>query len=262
LSKKYTIPYFITTHNERFYFDHILSKKIALKILSNASVVLPINFTNYSYFKKSGLTNITLNPLGFNKSFLREQKTGQNKIVSILTVAELIKLKNIDKVILAIKNLVSKYNISYTIIGKGPERENLEKLVEQHHLDNFVRFMGSIPHDQIAGEMYRHDIFIMSSYFETFGRVYFEAMAMGIPVICAKNSGIDGIFKDMEEGIAVNHSDIHEITGALEFLISNPEERIRIGKNGKKLVEHYTWENIARDLQSKYLKVVKKNRLK
>ena len=179
--------------------------------------------------------------------------------MSIITVAELIKLKNIDKVILAIKNLAEKYEISYTVVGKGPERENLEKLVDQYHLKNVVHFKGSIPHDEIAEEMYQHDIFIMPSYFETFGRVYFEAMAMGIPVICAKNSGIDGIFKDKEEGIAVNHNDIDEITSALEFLISHPEERLRIGKKGKDLVEHYTWENIARDLHSKYLKVVKKD---
>ena len=41
----------------------------------------------------------------------------------------------------------------------------------------------------------------MPSYVETFGRVYFEAMAMGIPIICAKNSGIYGYYKEMEEGV-------------------------------------------------------------
>ncbi len=120
-----------------------------------------------------------------------------------------------------------------------------------------VDFISRIPHEQIADEMYKHDIFIMPSYFETFGRVYFEVMAMGIPVICAKGSGIHGFFKEMEEGISVDHKDIKSMTDALEYLINNPGKRLKIGANGKKLVEKHTWENIAVDLHNKYNEVVK-----
>jgi len=115
-----------------------------------------------------------------------------------------------------------------------------------------VNFIDRVPHQKIAEEMYTHDIFIMPSYFETFGRVYFEAMAMGIPIICANNSGIFGIFKNREEGISVEHTRIEEIASELDFLISNEKERMSIGMKGKNLVENFTWENIARELHARY----------
>jgi glycosyltransferase involved in cell wall biosynthesis len=256
LSKKYGIPYIITTHNERFYFDHFVSRRMATRILKNANKIVPINHSNFSYYKSLGFQNLVFTPLGFNKSFIRPQKPQSSSRIKILTVAELIKLKNIDKVIFAIKSLVTKYEISYTIIGKGPEEIHLKKLVSSLGLENDVYFINHVPHELIADEIYKYDIFIMPSYFETFGRVYFESMAMGIPVICAKNSGISGLFKEKDEGISVDHNHVGEIAEALAFLISQPAERKRIGQNGKNLVEQYTWENIARDLHSKYVYAV------
>jgi glycosyltransferase involved in cell wall biosynthesis len=128
------------------------------------------------------------------------------------------------------------------------------EITKINKLEKHVNFIEHIQHDQISDEMYTHDIFIMPSYVETFGRVYFEAMAMGIPIICAKNSGIHGYFKEMEEGISVIHNDIADISNKLEILITNQELRMRIGFQGQKLVEGYTWENITKTLHDIYLK--------
>ncbi|MEN8249995.1 MAG: glycosyltransferase [Bacteroidota bacterium] len=252
INKKFGIPYFITSHNERYYFNHFLSRRMAIQILRNANKVTPINWTNADYFKSVGLKNIELTPLGFGKAFIKPQKAANTDKVRLLTISALIKLKNIDKVIFSIKDLVHQYDISYTIIGSGPEREKLEELAREHHLTHHINFCEYVPHERIAEEMYRYDIFIMPSYFETFGRVYFESMAMGIPIICAKNSGIFGFFKEGEEGISVDHENIEEITKALEFLIARPEERKRIGMNGQKLVMKHTWEHVVKALHEKY----------
>lgn len=256
LHHRFNLPYVITTHNERFYFKHHLSKKIASKILNESSGVFPINHSNYLLYKTIGIRNLELIPLGFSPSFIKKQKRINNGKVSILTVCELIKLKNVDKVIKAVGQLIQKHDIHYTIIGKGKEKNSLIQLVATLHLNDYITFIDQIPYENIAKEMHRHDIFIMPSYFETFGRVYFETMAMGIPIICAKNSGIYGIFKEMKEGISVNHKDISDIVKALEYLLVNPIERHKIGNNGKKLVEKFTWENIAKLLHSKYIKIV------
>ena len=253
LNKKYGIPYFVTSHHERYFFDHYFSRRLALKIFRNASKVLPINQSNASYFKSLGVSNIELTPLGFDESFLRKQKQMSNGKLSIFTASVLIPLKNIDKVILAIRRLVPTYNIRYTIIGKGPERENLENLVETLNLKEHVNFVDQIPYEKMADQMYEHDIFIMPSFFETFGRVYFECMAMGIPIICAKNSGIYGLFRENEEGLSVDHNNIDEIANALEYLIANPQKRMEIGIKGQTLVKKYTWEQVSKDLHERYL---------
>jgi len=252
LSRIYRVPYFVTSHNELRYFDHRISAKTAQGILRGASKVLPLSYFNYQYFLDLGLVNVVMSPLGFNEEFIRPQKTETGSVVKIFTAAYLIKLKNIDKVITAVARLSRKHRISFTIYGEGPEREILEKLVESEHLEGIVTFRGKVAHEQMADEMYKHDIFIMPSFFETFGRVYFEAMAMAIPVICARNSGIYGLFKEREEGISVKHDDMDDITGALEYLIADPAGRLRIGRNGQDLVKSYTWRQVSRTLHSHY----------
>ncbi|HLO59733.1 MAG TPA: glycosyltransferase [Bacteroidales bacterium] len=252
LCRKYGIPYVITTHNERFYFDHPISARTGRRILNQASGVYPINHSNYTFFKKLQIPNLELIPLGFNSSFIKPQKPQKTGPVKVLTVCELIPLKNVDKVIDAIHVISGRHEVHLTVIGRGPEKKSLEQKAISLKMEPVVSFIEYIPYEEIGEEMYKHDIFIMPSYFETFGRVYFEAMAMGIPVICAKNSGIYGIFKEYEEGISVNHNSNDDIVNALEFLITKPEERYRIGANGKNLVEGFTWSAIAEILHSRY----------
>ncbi len=256
LGKRYGIPYFVTTHNEAGFFKQPLSRRIALSIFKESAGVRPINYTNLRVFKKLGAGNIELSPLGFHKGFIRDQRNPGNGTVRILTVAELIPLKNIDKVVLALGALSDKYDFTYTIIGKGPEKNRLELLVGTLGLKRQIDFIESVPHEQIADVMYEHDVFIMPSFFETFGRVYFEAMAMGIPVICAKNSGIFGIFRENEEGISVDHTSVLEIQMALELLITKEEVRLSMGRKGKALVEEYTWDRVVENLREAYQQAI------
>ncbi len=113
--------------------------------------------------------------------------------------------------------------------------------------------MGKMDKEEVAEAMYQSDIFIMPSYFETFGRVYFEAMALGVPVICARNSGISGLFKEGREGFSVSHRDLNEITETLRVLISDKVLRKRVGEAGQKLVKNYTWEKVAGNLRKHYI---------
>jgi len=258
IGTRYNIPYLVTSHNERFFFQRTYSKKVAVDILKGAAEVCPLSQTNANYFKSLGISNVNLAPLGFHEDFIKPQKEISRDFVRIFTASALIPLKNIDQVIRSVGMLKSKYNISLSVIGKGPERENLEKLVRELGLEDMVIFIDHIPHEQIANEMNKFDIFVMPSFFETFGRVYFECMAMGIPVICAKGSGIHGFFSEGEEGISVDHRNVDDIAAAIERLVSNPDERKWIGANGKKLVEAYTWDQVAADLRSRYDTAIQK----
>jgi len=252
LNRRFKIPYLVSTHKELFYFDHFYSRKIAFRILRQAKMLLPVSFINMSYFRDHGIPQAYQLTHGFYKGFFKDQRIQTGERVRILTVCRLLKYKNIDMVIRALGMLKDRYNFEYTLIGNGPELEHLQGLVDDQGLENNVIFIDNVPHEQISDEMYQFDMFIMPSYFETFGRVYFEVMAMGIPVICARNSGIYGLFGEKEEGLAVDHTSVGDISEALVYLIGDREERMRIGKNGQELVKNYTWENIAGELRQYY----------
>lgn len=112
--------------------------------------------------------------------------------VRVITCANLIKRKNIAKLILAIKELE---NFELTVIGDGTELNRLKEINAKN-----VRFLGRLSNEKVLKEMQKSDIFILPSENETFGMVYLEAMSSGCITIGTKNDGIDGIIKDSENG--------------------------------------------------------------
>ena len=111
--------------------------------------------------------------------------------IKVLTCGQLIKRKNIDKVIHACEGFE---NIELTVIGSGEKYKDLRKLSKK------PIFTGRLSHEEVLKKMCESDIFILPSINETFGMVYLEAMAEGCITVCTKGDGIDGIIKDSENG--------------------------------------------------------------
>lgn len=255
ISKKCNKPYLVTTHFEFRYFNSAISRKAVLKVLNNASFVTPLNYPAMELYKRNNVKNICIVPHGIEEPFLdsvREQNNSEE--VRILSVGALIALKNLDKVLYALANLKNKYSFRYTIVGSGQERDSLRALARKLDIDKRVDFIDKIPYSQIPIEMGKNDIFILPSYFESFGRVLFEAMAVGLPIICAKNTGVHGYFKEGEEGLSVVHTDVADIEAKLSLLLGNEKLRNEMGQKAKGLMKHYTWDKIVVTLHEFYEK--------
>lgn len=163
---------------------------------------------------------------------------------TILTCANLIKRKNIDKLILAVKDLE---NFELTIIGDGPELKRLSKLsrVGSLPLQSNIKFLGHLPHEKVLEQMQKSDIFVLPSVNETFGMVYLEAMASGCITVCTKNDGIDGIIIDGKNGFLCEPT----IDGIKEVLlrIKNHPNLEEIQKNSFETIKEYSQEVCAKN---------------
>lgn len=124
-------------------------------------------------------------------------KTTNNK-KSVVTCANLIKRKNVDKLVLAV-NEMSDFEL--TVIGDGFELKNLKKIAK-----NNINFVGQKQNKDVLEIMKKSDIFILPSVGETFGMVYLEAMGCGCITVCTKSDGIDGIINDNENGFLTEPS--------------------------------------------------------
>lgn len=142
------------------------------------------------------------------------------KELRVLTCANFIKRKNIDKVIKACKELES---FELTVIGDGKFRGRFEKL------DKNVKFTGWLKPDEVYKKMRESDIFILPSVGETFGMVYLEAMAQGCITICTKDDGITGIIKNSENGFLTEPTieGIKQILTHIKTLNSNELKSLR-----------------------------------
>ena len=108
----------------------------------------------------------------------------------------------------------TKKKVKLVIAGEGPEHGELEKYIISHQLNDQVRLIGQISREQVVKVMQNSDAFVLSSAFETFGVVYVEALACGLPLIGTRNGGANDIINETN-GILVDVDDDDQLTWAL-----------------------------------------------
>ena len=94
------------------------------------------------------------------------------------------------------------------------------------------------------------DVMILPSYREGLGMSLLEASSMGIPVIGTRVTGVVDAVVENETGFFVNH-DEKDIAEKISYLIDNPSERDRLGRNGKEMVatkfrQELVWKEIEK----------------
>jgi phosphatidylinositol alpha 1,6-mannosyltransferase len=134
------------------------------------------------------------------------------------------------------------------IVGDGPERSALEAAIPR------ATFLGSQDNEALARAYASSDIFFFPSESESFGNVTLEAMASGLPAVCANATGSRSLVSHNVTGYLGRES--HEFIDLLTTLLSNSDLRARMGAAARARALHYRWDAILDDLCSLYLHLV------
>lgn len=258
MKKKYNIPYIVavrSTDTEFFmkYFPYL--RWFARKIIDNAEKVI---FITHSLEKstlkrlyKDKVPNLVnaksiVIPNGINKFWLensqKKMKNSQN--IHLIQISRLIPSKQVDKTIRAVALLRQEgFNVRLDILGTGKEKDNLNRLINELHLENSVYLRGYISNIHTVKEYYeKNDIFVMPSQNETFGLTYIEAMSQGLPVIGLKNTGVSDFFEQCQVGKFIDKSDPMLIATAIKEI--NMQYEILSEKCVEQAV-NFDWERIT-----------------
>jgi glycosyltransferase involved in cell wall biosynthesis len=253
LKKKY--PNIITTvtlHGTSFERNYktINGKKQICKILKNMDYSICVSDKIKNEVVKLNITNTKLIYNGINQYELLNSKRHK---FSIITVGNLVKLKNIDIVINAVSKICKKYKeIKLTIAGDGVEKDKLIKLVNDLNISDKILFKGRISNKEVRKLMNESEIFILPSKPEGFGIVYIEAMQSGCITIGTKGEGIDGMIQNNKNGFLVNPN-INEIYELINNIYEGKFNIDKIINNGIETTKKLTWENNAEE----YIKLIK-----
>ena len=157
--------------------------------------------------------------------------------LEVVTIARLVSGKAIDIVLRALRILDSrKIAYRYTIAGKGPQRDYLEKIVFELGIGSKVEFVGYITDGEKRSLLRRSDVFVMVSrvkeneQHEGFGIGFMEAAACGIPSVGSRAGGIPEAIVEGETGVLVSPESAEELADALTFLAANPQIRQQMGQ--------------------------------
>ncbi len=143
------------------------------------------------------------------------------------------------------------------VIGDGPDRGKLEKMITKFNLEDKVCLLGYILHPELPKYMAAADIFVRPSLAEGFGIIFIEAMACEIPVIGTPVGGIVDFIKDGETGIFCEPGNPQSIAEKIELLIKDKQLRNKLVENGHRLVvEVYNWDRISEEIRKIYWQIV------
>jgi glycosyltransferase involved in cell wall biosynthesis len=132
------------------------------------------------------------------------------------------------------------------IVGEGPAREELEQ-----RLPDTV-FTGYLNGENLSRAYASSDIFLFPSDTETFGNVTLEAMASGVPTVCANATGSDALVEHQETGYLADPGQTDTFLEHVSTLIKNPGLRYRMGEAARTKAQQYDWDAIMSQLVSYY----------
>lgn len=194
-----------------------------------ASTYLQKSLVKYGYDQNK----IHVVPYGFPPVSPKEYRTINDKL-KILYVGGLHQLKGLSYMFDAVKEL--KEQVELTIIGSGQLSEHLSKELKDHN------YLGSLPHHKVLEEMKRNDILLFPTLSDGFGMVVSEAMSQGTPVIATDHCCAIDIIQDGINGWIVPSRSSEAIKDKILYLLNNPNEIEKNGRNALKTASSRPWE--------------------
>lgn len=181
---------------------------------------------------------------------LIEKHKLQNRRV-IVCVGRLVHRKGQDKLIEAMPQVLKEFpDAVLLLVGEGPIRSMLDKLIRHHGLEHHVIFTGRIKFEDLPKYIQLGEVFAMPSrdrFFglevEGLGIVYLEASACGVPVIVGKSGGAPDAVIQNQTGLIVDGTKPQEISDAICKLLADKELARQMGRQGREwVVENWRWQ--------------------
>jgi len=170
--------------------------------------------------------------------------------VALLFVGRLDDGKGLGELVEAQSRLGKKTRLY--LVGDGTLKSDLQSKVNDRGLNESVRFVGSVPHDEVQQYYAAADIFCLPSHHESLGLVNLEAMATGTPVVTTRIDAIEEYINDGENGILVPPGDVDALTDALDQLAGDPDLRTRLAAAGRSTASQFSWSSQAKKMEAFY----------
>lgn len=140
------------------------------------------------------------------------------------------------------------------VVGEGPARPEIEEYLPA------AVFAGHLTGEELSTAYASSDIFLFPSETETFGNVTLEAMASGLPTVCANATGSRSLVLDGETGFLVTSGDEEAFVRHTRALVEDAALRERFGRRAREVSTAYSWPIILGRIDDFYNRLLKERR--
>jgi len=164
--------------------------------------------------------------------------------------------KGLDIIIAAFAKFVRKHPSKLWIIGDGPDKNKLQKLIGQADIENHVLWLGSKYGDEKTGLIASLDGFLLLSRNEGLPTAVLEAAALGVPCIISRETNLGDVVQQYKAGVVLNKNSVEEMVEAMAELYrakSNGHWKL-MSENATKMVEEaFNWNKVITQIQELYV---------
>jgi glycosyltransferase involved in cell wall biosynthesis len=237
--------------------SNILSKRLIKNLLSNADVVFCLSQSWIEYFGQNFKTKRLLIIPNIIDYPLLNKYSAKTGVITFLFLGLICEEKGIFDLIEVISKNMEQYRARIKLlIGGNGEVQKLKDLINKHHLEDIVEFLGWISSKEKAYVLNYSDVYILPSYHEGLPISILESMSYGKAIISTKVGGIPEIVRNKENGLLINPGDLEQIKKSLNFFLENPEKIEEYGVVSEQKVQKYLPNSVLKELEEIYKSVL------
>lgn len=236
IAKKEKIPELMTYH----FSPDVLTEPWFMRPFRNLVRFLAKNFSNKmstiispsigikKYLENNGHTSPVLhitNPIPFDFSHADSSSKIKSQNFTVLYAGRLAIEKNVTFLLLAFKDFLKKTPEAILwLAGAGPLEHQLKALSHELRINNNVKFLGHLNHQELINYYQNCDVFVLPSLLETLSLVAIEAMSFAKPLIVTdKIISATELVEHEVNGYIVNSESANELASRLSELATNPQ---------------------------------------
>ena len=184
-----------------------------------------------------------------------------SKVPTLGIVARIVQDKGHEFLVKATKQLLNTYSdLKVLIVGEGPYKKQIVKMVDQLGLHQHVHFIGNL--SDVTKALCVIDIFVLPAIWrEGFGLSIIEAMALKKPVIVTNIWALNALVRDRDNGLLINPSDTDALVKAIKTLIDDHTLRNHVSNRGFETVSReFSIERMSTEMTQLYRQVLNESR--
>lgn len=246
LKQKFHIPLVLLEHSSYVLKTEIEKLSLERMVYAEADRVLAVSNALKKKIERMVDRKVEIIPNMIDTDLFKNNSVAKFNEYTFISIGNLIERKNFEKLI----QVFSEFNILHKnsrllICGEGDLKPKLEKLIKNLDLTSHVDLLGQVCNKDLPSLLNQSHCFILLSKFETFGIVYAEAIACGIPAISINCGGSDDIINQNVGIICENDSEI--ILNAMEYMYYH-SDKFDPQKLHLYIEENFSAKNIAKKI--------------
>lgn len=224
--------------------------------LSSYVIQIGINPEKVSYIS-NGVDTTKFNP-EIDGSEIKDKLGIDSTENIVLCPRRLVPKNGVIYLIRSIPYLLPELNVTFLIIGTGPEMEKLKTEVKKLKIRKKIIFLGSVPNREMPKYYSLSSLVVLPSLKEATSISGLEAMATGKPLIGFEIGGIPQIIDDRETGILVTPEREDLLASAMNFLLNNQSKMSLMSEKAyQKVQKEFDWHIVTEKTRDIYENVLK-----